>query len=106
MNRLPLLLTVVAFTALADVPPPNTADCQSKSAGVACKKDDGAAGVCVTAKCSRNDYSGGVPPKTVTYDCLQCGDAPEEPKKSSCAAVPGGSLAALGLVLLAARRRR
>lgn len=108
MTRLPLLLALLSLTALADVPPANSIGCREKSAGAACKTDDGSDGVCVTATCSRNDYSEGVPPKTVTYDCLRCDTAPAPPadqKKGSCAAVPAGSLATLGLLLLGRRRR-
>lgn len=109
MNRLPLLLALLSLTALADVPPANSIGCREKTAGATCKKDDGTDGVCVTDTCSRNDYSGGVPPKTVTYECLRCGDAPTPPpaeaKKGSCAAAPAGSLAVLGLLLLGRRRR-
>jgi hypothetical protein len=130
MTRLPLLLVCFAFTALADVPPADSQGCQSKSVGDSCKRDDGSAGTCVTSTCSRNDYSGGMPPKRAQYECVKCGAAtatpapaptpepappttntvsspPAEPdKKNTCAAMPGESLAALSLVLLGLRRSR
>jgi hypothetical protein len=100
MTRLLMTLALfLAAPALADVPPPNTTDCATKAAGAACKKDDGAAGTCLKATCSRLDYSGGTPPQSVSYECVTCGDAP----KSGCAAVPGLGLLSLG-VWLAKRR--
>lgn len=118
MSR-PLLLGAALLPALAfaDLLPPNTQPCQGKAAGVACTTDDGQAGACRPATCSRNDYSEGPPPKTVTYECLQCSaagpasdagaaQAPEAPRRDgSCAAAPGTGLAVLALALLRARRR-
>lgn len=104
-------LCVGASLALADVPPPDLGGCSGKDAGVACQKDDGTAGACASATCTRNDYSEGPPPKTVEYACLKCVSgaaiaptppAPEK-KSGSCAAVPGLGLAALALLL--GRRR-
>jgi hypothetical protein len=114
MKRLTVVLAVFACAAWADVPPPDSMGCRDKTAGAACKKDDGSDGSCVTAKCSRNDYSNGVPPTSVEYDCLKCqtGAAPlnspptEPEKKNSCAALPGEALVGLSLVLLAWRKSR
>lgn len=117
MTRTPLLVVLFAFTALADIPPQDSSGCRDKNAGASCKRDDGSDGTCATSTCSKNDYSGGVPPKQVTYECLKCGASapqpsvsspPAEPDKASkntCAAMPGESIAALSLLLLALRRR-
>lgn len=110
MTRLLVVsLCVGAVVALADVPPPDLGGCSGKDAGVACQKDDGSAGACADATCTRNDYSEGPPPKTVEYACLKCvtgaAPAPEPERKSgSCAAAPGLGLGALAFLL--GRRRR
>jgi hypothetical protein len=119
----------VASSSWADVAPPNLSDCRGREAGASCKTDNGEEGTCRPDTCSRNDYSNGVPPTSVEYECLLCTvSAPPEAtpaatpapaagqatsplppeKKSSCAAMPGAPLA-LGLVLvggLARRRKR
>ncbi|MBL8920409.1 MAG: hypothetical protein JNJ54_16215 [Myxococcaceae bacterium] len=72
MSRLLLTLAVVfAPVALADLIPPSEAECRQKKAGDACRADLGE-GVCTAAKCSRNDYSEGPPPKQKVVDCLKC----------------------------------
>jgi hypothetical protein len=125
----------VASSTWADVLPPNLLGCQSRQAGASCKMESGEAGTCQPSTCSRNDYSNGIPPSVVDYECLLCtasaAPAPEpataptpapapapaavqevsplpEKKSTSCAAMPGAPLA-LGLVLvggLARRRKR
>lgn len=109
MKRLFALSLLLSSLAWADVAPPNLAGCNGKSAGAACDRDDGTKGTCATGTCSRNDYSGGIPPKSVSYECLLCDEkvAPTSPpaeKKNSCASVSGEWLA--GLALLFARRRK
>jgi hypothetical protein len=103
--RLLLLLAVMGFAtaALADVPPPDVSDCQSKAAGDACKTDGSQSGACQKQTCSRLDYSDGSPPSTVQYDCLKCVAGAAPAKSGGCAAAPGAALAALAL-LLAFRR--
>jgi hypothetical protein len=104
-------LLATAAVALADVPPPDIGGCNGKTAGASCEKDDGSAGTCADATCTRNDYSEGPPPKPVEYACLKCvtGAAPAptapppEKKSGSCAVAPGLGLAALAALL--ARRR-
>ncbi len=131
------LLTIVAFAssmmlahdALADMISDNQAECLSKAEGDACQLDD-KAGKCVKSTCSRNDYSGGTPPKRVDTECLLCtpgsADAPvaepvpariEPPAKaetkSGCASgdAPGSAwllasvVLGLGCVGLGRRRR-
>ena len=119
MRRL-LLLTLLALPALADVPPSDTAGCGGKQESDACETDAKTAGSCVKSTCSKNDYSQGVPPKSVTYECLKCvssaaapapAPAPvetpkKEEKKSSCAAMPADAVMGLGALLLLRRRRR
>ena len=105
-----MVLCVASAAAFADVPPSDVNGCGGKQAGEACKKDDGTDGTCVSSKCGKLDYSEGVPPKSVEYDCMVCTSKPtpppaEEKKKSSCAAMPGEALLALG-ALLAMRRRK
>lgn len=102
----------MGFTAWADVPPADVLGCNDKTEGADCKRDDGSAGACAKAACTRNDYSNGPPPKTVTYECLKCADKPAAPapkvveeKKTSCASVPGEALGVLALVLAARRKR-
>jgi hypothetical protein len=80
----PLVAACVALTfaatARADLPPPEAnVVCEGRKIGQACELD-GQAGACVQDSCSRNDYSDGVPPKTVTYDCPRCavGETPSE----------------------------
>ncbi|MGV3621102.1 MAG: hypothetical protein ACO1OB_09815 [Archangium sp.] len=112
MRRLLVVLCLASTAAFADVPPADVSGCNGKSAGEACKRDDGSDGACADSKCGRLDYSGGVPPKSIEYQCLKCDAKPAAPppkpaeeKKSSCAAVPGEAVLALG-ALLALRRRR
>lgn len=80
----PLVAACVALTfaatARADLPPPEAnVVCEGKKIGEACELD-GQAGACVQDTCSRNDYSDGVPPKSVSYDCPRCavGETPSE----------------------------
>lgn len=112
MKRLLCALSLaLAPAAWADIPPPNSIGCRDKALGEACERDDKTAGACAKATCTRNDYSEGPPPKSVSYECLKC-EAAAAPapapaaaeKKSSCAAVPGEGVVAL-LAVLAARRR-
>lgn len=103
MTRLLALLCLVASAALADVPPPDSSGCNGKQAGASCKNDQDKPGSCVAAKCTRNDYSGGVPPKSVEYDCLRC-TGPAE-KSSSCASVPGEAMFGLAALAFTLRRR-
>ena len=110
MTRLAAALAfALASTALADIPPPDVSGCANKAAGDPCQRDDGSAGVCAKATCSRNDYSQGPPPTPVDFECLRCvpgaTPAPTEQKKSSCAAVPAEGVASL-LALALLRRRR
>src|SRR6185503_11422828 len=74
-----LLLVVVpaaslamAPAALADVPPPDTQSCSNKQTGDACNTDDGRAGKCTDATCTKLDYSDGSPPTSVSYACKKC----------------------------------
>ncbi|PZR18355.1 MAG: hypothetical protein DI536_00265 [Archangium gephyra] len=106
-----MVLCLACGAAWADVPPADVSGCSGKSAGEACKRDDGSDGTCASSKCGKLDYSEGVPPKAVEYDCMKCelkaaapAPKPPEEKKSSCAALPGEALLALG-ALLALRRR-
>lgn len=107
-----MVLCLASVAAFADVPPTDVGGCNGKTAGEACKRDEGGDGTCADSKCGRLDYSGGVPPKSVEYQCLKCeakaapvAPKPVEEKKTSCAAVPGEALLALG-ALLALRRRK
>jgi hypothetical protein len=71
-----------AGSARADLPPPEDVEvCSTRKVGDACEAE-GESGKCVTHSCSRLDYSGGVPPESVTYDCLRC-------DTSGAAASPG-----------------
>jgi hypothetical protein len=60
----------------ADVPPPNSAQCNGKNAGDTCTTDDGKSGACASSTCSKLDYSDGTPPGTKTYPCLLCNAGP------------------------------
>lgn len=66
-----LLVLLAAPPAHADIISEEEEVCRDKKAGDACTIS-GEAGACITAKCGRNDYSDGPPPKTVYEDCLQC----------------------------------
>jgi hypothetical protein len=120
----------LASSARADIPPPNMEGCFNQEAGAKCKTDSGDDGTCQKKTCSRRDYSNGVPPGSIDYDCLLCvaGPAPSTPpastpaesnapatstpaattKGNSCAAMPGESLGLMVLVAgwLARRRNR
>lgn len=107
MKRFVVLVALTSLSAWADIPPPDVSGCNGKQVGDSCKRDDGTDANCVKSTCSRNDYSNGPPPTTVTYDCVTCtgSGAPPAEKKNACAVDPSGlALAALGLALL--RRRR
>lgn len=92
----------VAVPALADIPPPNAAQCRKAKEGDACETDDGKSGACMMRKCSRRDE---------TYDCTLCVEgAPRKATKGcSLSGVDPGtappSWLALGLPLLLRRRR-
>ncbi|HFE47458.1 MAG TPA: hypothetical protein ENJ18_18540 [Nannocystis exedens] len=79
----PLLIACSALLFIGQVradlaPPEEITNCNGKKIGEACDVD-GAKGHCVTETCSRLDYSKGVPPSSVSYDCMRCepGAAPE-----------------------------
>ena len=101
---------MVSRAAHADVPrPPDP--CDGKAKGDPC---DG--GVRVTEKCSKLDYSKGVPPSSVEYDCVKCGAKPADapapaagepaatpaptPKASGCSVAGDNSGLSLALLLL------
>ena len=70
-------LVIAAFllfagVARADLVPPNFVDCRDKAAGAACRLPEGGEGTCQAATCTRNDYSHGIPPRSVAYECLLC----------------------------------
>ncbi len=75
-----LLLVALASTAHADVIISSEADCAGKAAGAECASwtIGKGKGVCQPAKCSRKDYSQGIPPKTKYVDCLKCEPAPSD----------------------------
>ena len=125
-----LLVVLVAPRVLrADVPPPNVAQCNGKTAGDTCTTDDSKPGACASSTCSKLDYSDGTPPGTTTYPCLICtaGTAPSSTTTStssgSTTPTQGGSGCSLAvaarvagagglavivpaIALLARRRRR
>jgi MYXO-CTERM domain-containing protein len=79
----PALVSFVAVAlagtpALADVISNEEGACQQKAAGDACDLD-GKAGKCTKSTCGRNDYSDGVPPKSIQVECLLCEPAKDEP---------------------------
>jgi len=70
-----LLLLAALFLsplAWADIAPPPRESCEDARAGARCLTGSGSGGTCQWRKCSRLDYSNGVPPVSVEYDCLQC----------------------------------
>jgi hypothetical protein len=117
----------LALPAWADLAPRDVSSCRDREKGAACRTDEGEPGVCEPASCSRNDYSQGVPPRHVSYECLKCrkqglpeapspapaaapvsaapGTPSPEPKGRGCASVES-SLVALGALALRALRRR
>jgi len=77
------LLLLLASSARADLPPPNSEGCRMASAGDPCDLDgqssDGGmkAGTCRKATCSRLDYANwnrdaSASPPTMEYECLKC----------------------------------
>ena len=118
---------LAATTALADVPPPNSTQCNG-TAGGACKTDDSKDGSCQKSTCSKLDYSHGTPPTSVDYDCVICvegavvapvdsdtgtaasGGTKSTSSSSKCSVAPTGAPAAgwlmlLGIAFLVSRRR-
>lgn len=71
-TRLLVCSLVLASHALADIPPRDTAGCSARRLGQACTTDERHPGTCAPATCSRRDYSSGLPPKSVAYECLKC----------------------------------
>ena len=70
MNPRPLLLLAalsLSSIARADLAPPNVDPCAGEQAGTKCTTDSGRHGSCQQTKCSRLDYSNGVPPGSVEY---------------------------------------
>jgi hypothetical protein len=65
-----------AGSARADIISDEEAQCRSAAEGDACTLGS-TPGVCTKSTCSRNDYSDGPPPKTVTSDCFVCVAKPE-----------------------------
>lgn len=107
--------SALSFSAAADVIQPEVAACGSAKAGDACEvPPSDAVGSCQPSRCSKLDYSQGVPPQSVEVDCLTCvlgaPPAPEgaktEPAKvdnqktSACVVTPGADLGAGWLLLL------
>lgn len=71
---LPLVVATAWATpqiAHADLIPIEKSACGGKDVGQACDLS-GTAGVCAKSTCTKNDYSDGVPPKSVSYDCVVC----------------------------------
>jgi hypothetical protein len=62
----------LAAPARADVPPPDSQGCDMKSAGDACKADDGSDRTCLVNKCSKTLPDGNGGTTTTEYDCLLC----------------------------------
>jgi MYXO-CTERM domain-containing protein len=58
---------VATTSASADVISPEVAACNGLDAGAPC-----ANGTCRASTCSKLDYSSGVPPKSVSYACVEC----------------------------------
>jgi hypothetical protein len=124
MNLKQILLPaaiLLASSAWADLPPPDTSGCSGQQANASCETDDKKSGTCQTSKCSRLDYSQGTPPGTIEYDCLKCAASPASPGPSApastdtgkaragCAAAPGVPLALAALLaggLIRGKRRR
>ncbi len=77
MRKLLTLMWLFPAAAFADVIAPDEAECDGKARGAACS-----GGTCQDAECCRNDYSQGVPPRSVCSPCLRCkGGAPPPPSE-------------------------
>ncbi|MBL8937190.1 MAG: hypothetical protein JNM69_21705 [Archangium sp.] len=75
MKRLLLAASLaLSSVAFADLVSDTESECRDKKAGDACRASL-SAGVCTASKCSRNDYSEGIPPKQKLVDCLKCLEA-------------------------------
>jgi hypothetical protein len=98
------ILTLAAVLSLAvaalhaDVIDPREDACRGRRAGDTC----GGGGRCVQSTCGRNDYSGGVPPKSIRVSCLLC-EGPANPLSVDTAAAGGEArtTAAIGGAVLA-----
>ena len=111
------LFASLPTVAWADVISEEEDQCRAKNEGDACSVGD-EAGRCAKDSCSRNDYSEGVPPKTISVECLICktGEAPKpaevpEAKPATSGGCTLGSPPPVGLGLwlvgaAACRRRR
>ena len=113
MIRSLLLLAALTggTTALADIPPANSRQCQGAATGSACTTDDGRPGTCVATMVSRPDYSAGFPPKTKQVEMVLCVASASAKQVSALPFALGAALMVLvlgGLVAsrLAARGRR
>ena len=69
------LLLLCSVASLADIPPPDTSSCRDKAVKQSCVTDSRKQGTCEKSSCSRRDYSSGMPPKSVSYECLRCVEA-------------------------------
>ncbi|MDB4944523.1 MAG: hypothetical protein JWP97_4057 [Labilithrix sp.] len=78
IRRLALTVSVLAFTtfaagvARADVPPPNSEPCASKTASAACTTDDGESGTCVPTEASHITYDADGGHGSATSTVLVC----------------------------------
>lgn len=71
MKALLLICFLSSGYVVGDVIAPQEDACSHKKAGDACEVM-GQAGICKVSICYRNDYSRGVPPRSVAHDCLMC----------------------------------
>jgi hypothetical protein len=89
-------LLVLALAASADVIDPREGACRDRKAGASCTIG-GARGTCVERTCGRNDYSGGVPPKSRSVPCVVCEVSQAPAGVAGTPEVAPGSAAALGI---------
>jgi hypothetical protein len=111
-------LLLLARPCAADVISPVEQECRNRAAGAACTVGD-RTGTCVESTCSRLDYSGGVPPRSVSAPCRVCDVSKATPGKvtpvdatpgkaapgtsGAALAIGAGALALVGGVLFARR---
>ena len=121
--RLPALALVMAASfgafstpARADMPPKEAYPCRALRVGDACTFGDGKKSTCIKSTCSKLDYSKGVPPGSVDYECVICDTRTATKSRCSMTAgevggEAGGETAAAwwavaALALLRRQRRR
>ncbi len=104
MKRALVAALLVGSSALADIPPDDSWQCQGKAAGVECVTQAGLEGVCTSKLVPRWDYRHGLPPKTIHVELMICVAPVAGPAPRS--ALAGVLLAMMAMLAAFFSRRR